>query len=225
MRRDSPPKCSNWTRNCGQGVFSGNLSLHSRMRMAGWANTSSRPRVSKSWKFSRRYRSPWNTRWPVPYSCKRVNVGLVTSSSLAAWRPATMPLVKVVLPVPSSPLSRTRRGGSSLSPRRRPHPMVSSAEWVTTSSATLLQLLQQPAARIGDHLRHFAGQYPRWFARFAEQIGREPVEINAQGHDAEQIARTKLADERAKQTREDVARPAFRQCRAPGRVHEYPAFG
>jgi hypothetical protein len=48
IRRVSPPRCSSRTLSCGQTVFRGNFSDHSRITIAGLANTSSKPNVSKS---------------------------------------------------------------------------------------------------------------------------------------------------------------------------------
>src|SRR5208283_404949 len=121
--------------------------------------------------------SPWNTRFPLPYSCKRVNVGLVTSSSGAAFSPATMPLVRVVLPLPSSPESSTSTGARRRAANSRPQAMVSSAEWVITSSATLLQLLEEFAPGKGDGVGHFTGQNAGGVALLREKLRGQAVEI------------------------------------------------
>jgi hypothetical protein len=60
-------------------------------------------------------------------------VGLVTSSSLAAPKPLMIPLVSVVLPLPRSPLNRTKTGGRSFAEISRPLAVVSSEEFVMNS--------------------------------------------------------------------------------------------
>src|SRR3990167_8610272 len=77
-----------------------------------------------------------------------VKVGLVTSSSGAAPRPATRPLASVVFPAPSSPKSRTKTGGVSSSASCAPNAIVSSGEWVTTLWASMSSLCARtPALR------------------------------------------------------------------------------
>ncbi len=63
-----------------------------------------------------------------PYSCTSVKDGLVTSSSRAAPSPSTIPLTKVVLPLPNSPSSNTKQGGINAFANSRPKAMVSSGE-------------------------------------------------------------------------------------------------
>src|SRR5271169_252606 len=131
-----------------------------------------------------RYRSPWKTFSLVPYSWTRVYVGLVTSSSSATCRPATMPLVSVVLPLPNSPVSRINTGACNFFASFRPQAIVSSAEYVITSSVTPLQLLQQFAPCEGNRLCHFARQNPGSIRLFAQQISGSPMHANSQGYDA-----------------------------------------
>src|SRR5215472_3580983 len=63
----------------------------------------------------------------------RVNVGLVTSSSEAAWKPSAIPFAKVVLPVPKSPRRTTSLGGASKDASSHPSAMVSSGDFVVNS--------------------------------------------------------------------------------------------
>src|SRR5208337_2353131 len=83
---------------------------------------------------STRYRSTWNrfTSWP-RYSWIKVNVGLVTSSCEAAWRPSATPFTSVVLPAPKSPRRTTMRALFSVGASLRPSAIVSSAERVMYS--------------------------------------------------------------------------------------------
>src|ERR1700728_60030 len=74
------------------------------------------------------------------YSCTRVKVGLVTSSSAAAAKAAAIPLTSVVFPAPRSPRSSTSLGGASNSASVRPKAIVSSAEWVMISRVIVLSL-------------------------------------------------------------------------------------
>src|SRR5215469_1414559 len=218
--RLSPPRCSRRRRTCGHSVFNGNFSDHSRITMAALAKTSSMPRVSKSWKVSTRYKSPWNTLPPTPYSCRSVKVGLVTSSSSAARRPATMPFVSVVFLVPNSPLSKTSTGGWSVSARARPQATVCSAECVITSSATRLQLLEQFPARIGYGVRDFAGKNAGFVGLRTDQLRGAPVQIRAECDDAVQICGSELRDQRREQARQHITGAAFGQSGVAGGVHE-----
>ena len=59
-----------------------------------------------------------------------VNVGLVTSSSLAAPSAAAIPFTSVVLPAPTSPRRITSSGGCSISAIRSPSSSVPSTDRV-----------------------------------------------------------------------------------------------
>src|SRR5439155_1325654 len=142
---------------------------------------------------------------PVPYSCSSVNVGLVTSSSAAACKPATIPLVNVVFPLPSSPDSSTSTVDASVSANVRPQAMVSSADCVITSSVTRLQLLHQFPARCRHRSCYFACQNAGFVALRAHQFGRSPVQIRSQRHHPVQIPRAKLGDQSREQSRKYVA--------------------
>src|SRR6185437_8982281 len=67
------------------------------------------------------------------YSWMSVNVGLVTSSSEAAWNACAMPFTRVVFPAPRSPRSSTSLGALSNDASSRPSAMVSSGEEVVNS--------------------------------------------------------------------------------------------
>src|ERR1700687_4076686 len=105
-------------------------------------------------------------------------MGLVTSSSFAAPSPATMPLVSVVFPVPRSPLSRTSTGGFRRLANSRAQRVVSSAEWVMTSSVTPLQLLKELAARSGNGCGHIGGQQAGLVGCRGGQFGRFAMEVD-----------------------------------------------
>src|SRR5207245_9006911 len=70
--------------------------------------------------------------------------------------PLTIPLASVVFPVPSSPDNRTRTGGFKRAANSLPHRMVSSAECVMNTSATLLQLPHKSQPRSRKRVCHFA---------------------------------------------------------------------
>src|SRR5260370_5282136 len=100
----------------------------------------------------------------------RVKVGLVTSSSFAASRPATMPLVKVVLPLPRSPVSSTTTGGFRRLANSLPQSVVSSADRVMTSSLTPLQLPEELAPRTGNGGGNLAGHEAGLLGSFLSQV-------------------------------------------------------
>ena len=85
-------------------------------------------------------------------------MGLVTSSSRAAPSALTMPLVRVVLPLPRSPERSTSAGGFNREANYLPHAVVSSGEWVMNSSATAANLLKQFESRIWQRASYVAGQ-------------------------------------------------------------------
>src|SRR6185312_5349001 len=64
------------------------------------------------------------------YSCTRVKVGLVTSSSKAAPSAAAIPLTSVVLPAPTSPERITSLGGRSISAIVSPRASVPATDLV-----------------------------------------------------------------------------------------------
>src|SRR5687768_742644 len=66
------------------------------------------------------------------YSLTSTKVGLLTWSDEP--QPRARPLMKVVLPAPSSPLSVTTSPGLSSSPNRAPKRTVCSGEWLQKSS-------------------------------------------------------------------------------------------
>src|ERR1700722_5981356 len=66
-----------------------------------------------------------------------MKVGLVTSSSAAAWKASAMPLTSVVLPAPRSPRSTTIFAGVSIPARECPSAIVSSGEWVMNSRISM----------------------------------------------------------------------------------------
>src|ERR1700674_4946240 len=74
------------------------------------------------------------------YSWISVKVGLVTSSSEAAWKASAMPLTSVVLPAPRSPRSTTIFGGASIAASVRPRAIVSSGDWVMNSRVSMRDL-------------------------------------------------------------------------------------
>src|ERR1700730_9903901 len=124
--------------------------------------------------------------------CTSVNVGLVTSSSAAAPSPATIPLVSVVFPLPSSPASSNNDGASRRFANSLPHPIVSSADRVITSSPTPLQLPQkfQPA----HHYRatHVSCHDPRQIRTRPRTLVSLPMQIAAQRQNLQPIAGLEL---------------------------------
>ena len=71
-----------------------------------------------------------------PIFMNQRNVGLVTSSSSAAWNASAIPFTIVVLPAPRFPRRRTIFGGASNDASSRPSAIVSSADFVVNSRSS-----------------------------------------------------------------------------------------
>src|SRR6202521_5780044 len=151
MRRPAPPRCSISIR-AEPGTCK--RSPHS-MTTAPWPASSSRPRSDSSASRSIRYRSTWASSKRPGYTRTSWQVGLATGA--AAPAPRATPRTKVVLPAPSSPVSRTTSPVRSRLPRCSPIVSVSAAELVTTSGkvvvAGLLELHRHAA--VAEHLDGF----------------------------------------------------------------------
>src|SRR5271170_2835305 len=114
------------------------------------------------------------------YSWIRVKVGLVTSSSEAAWKASAMPLTSVVLPAPRSPRSTTIFGGVSIVASVRPRAIVSSGDWVMNSrvsmrfletSITTVQRLAGDGVQEGSS-RCSTGKRRNWTSPGQQENGR-----------------------------------------------------
>src|SRR5208283_10692 len=131
-----------------------------------------------------------------------------------------MPLVSVVLPLPSSPESSTSTGARSRAANRRPQAMVSSAECVMTSSGTLLQLLEQLAPRKREGMGHFAGQNAGGVALLREKLRSQTVQIDAQSEHAQEFTSAKLRNPGGQQPRQHIPGPPLGQPGIPRGVDE-----
>src|SRR6185437_10190703 len=99
-----------------------------------------------------------------------VKVGLVMSCSAATPRPLLIPFASVVLPAPSSPVRRTKRGGRKLAASSLPNEIVSSAARERNSTADMSQRLNGVAelrTRGGDCSNDIGGDE----RRFAKLLG------------------------------------------------------
>src|ERR1700674_4801988 len=106
------------------------------MTTAPWRASSSRPRSDSSVSRSIRYRSTWaSCRWP-GYTRTSWKVGLATGAADPA--PRATPRTKVVLPAPSSPMSKTMSPGCRRLPRPSPAVSVSAGEFVTVSGKVVV---------------------------------------------------------------------------------------
>src|SRR5260370_12556479 len=105
-----------------------------------------------------------------------------------------MPLVKVVFPVPKSPVRRTSTGGWRRLENSLPQLVVSSAERVMTSSATL-KLPNEPAAGRWDVLHDLLGQHSREFVRLGGVLGSDPMQVDAKSQDTMPVLNPKLSRE------------------------------
>src|SRR5258708_22690230 len=116
-----------------------------------------------------------------------------------------MPLVNVVLPVPKSPVRRTSMGGWRRLENSLPQLVVSSAEWVMNSSATL-KLPNEPAAGRWDVLHDLLGQHSGKFVRLGGVLGRDPMQVDAKSQDTMPLLSPKLSCAPRKQARSHLPR-------------------
>src|ERR1700680_638677 len=103
-----------------------------------------------------------------------------------------MPLVRVVLPEPRSPVRRTRTGGRSRLANSLPHCVVSSAECVMTSSLTRLQLLKELVARVGNGGGDFGGEQAGLVGIFRGGLGGFAVQVDAESKNARPVVGLEL---------------------------------
>src|SRR5882757_2949094 len=136
--------------------------------------------------------------------CTSVNVGLVTSSSAAAPSPATIPLVSVVFPLPSSPVSSSSDGASRRFANSLPHAMVCSADRVMTSSPTPLQLPQKFPPCHRYRASHVAGHDPGQIGTRRRNLGGRPMQIHAERQNLQPIAGLELPGHRRQHSGQHV---------------------
>src|SRR4051812_42328254 len=113
----------------------------------------------------------WYT--PAPYSWIKVNVGLETSSGVAAPRPCAIPFASVVLPAPRLPISRTTPRLGSSPARRSPSAIVSSSELVRYVG-TFLHRFRKVLQNVGRHQTLLP-------VRLRAEFARSPVQVNGGG--------------------------------------------
>src|SRR6476646_1318081 len=106
-----------------------------------------------------------------------------------------MPLVKVVFPLPSSPVSKTRTGAVSRFANSRPQFVVSSAECVMISSATELNLPKEGFPGVRNELSNFMRENAGRISLQAQHLRRDSVQINAQRQHAHPVLGAKLRRE------------------------------
>src|SRR5271154_4735283 len=116
-----------------------------------------------------------------------------------------MPFVRVVFPLPRSPVNKTSTGAASRFANSRPHAVVSSDDRVTISSATELNLLQQPLARIRNDLCHLMRQDAGGIFLARQYVSGHSVKENPKRQDAQPVLRTELCRQRRKHSRQYVS--------------------
>src|ERR1700730_3885055 len=122
-------------------------------------------------------RNSW-TRW---------NVGLITSSSLAAPKPLMIPLVSVVLPLPRSPFNSTRTGGRSFAAISRPLAMVSSEECVMNSLADMPRLRKDARISFRDRVDQVGSDQGRFPDARRGNVAGKAVQIHPKAQHARPI--------------------------------------
>src|SRR3569833_682456 len=81
----------------------------------------------------------------------RVNVGLDTTSAVAAPRPSTIPLLSVVFPAPSSPIRRTTPRCGRIRASWFPIALVSSSESLLNVWTEFIDCIRQVLKKIRGH--------------------------------------------------------------------------
>src|SRR5271169_588391 len=131
-----------------------------------------------------------------------------------------MPFVKVVFPLPRSPVSKMSIGAVNRFANSRPHAVVSSDDRVTISSATELNLLQHPLPRLRNCLRDLMRKDARGILLAREYVSGRSVKENPKRQDAQPVVRAELRRQRSKHSRQHVSRAALCQARPTGRIDE-----
>src|SRR5882672_349648 len=135
-----------------------------------------------------------------------------------------MPLVSVVLPLPRSPERRIMSGAFTRLANSLPQAMVSSAEWVSSSSRTEGNLLQQFVAGQRDRRRNCAGELAGRIFPIGSLCGRRTVQVSAERKNTQPISCAELRSKRGEHASEDISRAAFGEFGAAGSVHEDAAI-
>src|SRR5260370_23337270 len=131
-----------------------------------------------------------------------------------------MPLVKVVLPLPRSPVSSTSTGGCRGLAISLPQSVVSSADRVMTSSLTPLKLPEEWAPRTGNGGGNLAGHEAGLLGSCRRQFGRHAVQVYAERQRTGPVIRFELSGQCRKQSGQDIAGAAFRKARVSRGVDE-----
>src|SRR5437870_559237 len=147
----------------------------------------------------------------------RTKVGLV--ARVVAPSPRTSPWMKQVFPAPSSPTRATTSPGPSAAASRSPAASVCSALVVRSS----VVIATEPLERLGERRDDIAGDQRLFADALGGDVAREPVQVDGglEGRAGRHAAR----QEGAEDPREDIAGPAARHPRIPGRVHEDAPVG
>src|SRR5580704_17229007 len=121
-----------------------------------------------------------------------MKVGLVTSSSRATPSPLMIPLVIVVLPLPSSPDRRISEGGRRRSANLRPTSIVCSGEEDTISVDDIVPLNQKPGIGLRKRLDKIR-RHERGLANsFRRNVASQTVEIDTESEHVFPIFTTKF---------------------------------
>src|ERR1700730_17676245 len=120
-------------------------------------------------------------------SWTRLNVGLVTSSSLAAPKLLMIPLVSVVLPLPRSPFNSTRTGGWSFNAISRPMAMVSSEEFVMNSLTGMPRLREDARISFRDRIDQVGSDQGRFPNARRGHVAGKAVQLHPKAQHARPI--------------------------------------
>src|SRR6266481_5879299 len=133
-----------------------------------------------------------------------------------------MPLVRVVFPVPRSPVRRTRTGGLRRFANSLPQWVVSSEECVMISSGTLSQLRNEATVGFREMLRDFTGEERGLRARCGGIVGGQAVQIDAEREGPFPICGAKLRRHASENSRQHVSAAALGHAGISGRIDEGP---
>src|SRR5437879_5806359 len=150
--------------------------------------------------------------------CTSVKVGLVTSSSRATPSPLMIPLVIVVLPLPSSPNKSTNTGAQRREASWRPISMVSSGEEETTSVDGIVPLSQEPGIRLRERIDKIGGHQGSLADSLRGHVAGETMQVHAEAEYALPVFGAQFRGQTGQHPGENVARPARGHSRITRRV-------
>src|ERR1051325_8873329 len=134
--------------------------------------------------------------------------------------PETKPFVRVVFPVPKSPVRSTKIGVFRRLANSLPHWMVSSAECVMISSGKVAQLHENSMVSGREGVGYFACQKPGFGSLGVGFVASPTVKINTKGQCAVPVLYAEQGSHSGKNSRQHVARASLSHTWVSCGVHK-----